>query len=257
MYFKIISGILIPFVGTVIGSAIVFLGKSKFKKEYENILSSFAGGVMLAASIWSLIIPALNYGEKAGRQLSLVCIGFILGIFTLIYADKESDSIYEKIKRGVSLKSKETLMQILAITIHNFPEGLAVGMIFASMNNETDKSVFSAAILLSLGIAIQNIPEGAIVSVPLLAAGERKSKAFFIGALSGIVEPIGAVIAILLSGALTSFMPLFMSFAAGAMIYVTMCQLAEPLCSKKGSAVSVIVFTSGFLLMMSLDVIFG
>lgn len=231
-------GILLPFIGTTLGSSIVFFMKN-LNKKIEKILLSFASGVMIAASFWSLITPSLELSKNYKLTWLPTTIGLILGIIFFIIADK----ILEKTN-----KSNKTFKMALAVTLHNIPEGMAVGVIYASLlNNQTTINI---AFALALGIAIQNIPEGAIISLPYKNKG--KIKAFFIGVLSGIVEPIASIITIIITNFISQILPYTLSFAASAMIYVVITELIPETQDKK--KYPIISFMIGFIIMMILDV---
>lgn len=241
-FFITFIGIMIPFLGTTLGSSFVFFIKDKISDRLNKILLGISSGVMVAASIWSLIIPAIEamQGSKFGICFR-VSIAFIIGIIFLFFSNKIVNNLQHN-------KYKNLLMVILAITIHNFPEGMAVGSSFAGEN-------IAEAMLLGIGIAIQNIPEGAIVSMPILASGVKKKKAFLIGVLSGIVEPIGAFLTLAITKHMTGILPFLLSFAAGNMIYVVLEELIPE--ARDNKKTGTIGFTIGFLIMMSLDIIFG
>lgn len=253
---SIIFGILIPFIGTTIGSAMVYFMKKELSNRAEKILLGFASGVMVAASIWSLIIPSIEMSEKRGFFLVLpVVIGFILGIVFLIYTDK----VCKKIKNKVNARDSkwiDVLMITLAITMHNIPEGMAVGVIFASTKSVEASVPLIQALIIAIGVAIQNIPEGAIISLPLKNKGMNRNMAFLIGTLSGIVEPIAAVITVILMNFFVPLLPYFLAFAAGAMFYVVINELI-PETNQEDGTYGTIGFTLGFLIMMILDVVLG
>ena len=209
-------GLAIPFLGTTLGSAMVFFMKNKLSLKVEKLLLGFASGVMIAASVWSLIIPSIDMAKEQGKIEWLpAAIGFILGILFLLLLDSLIPHLHlnDDKPEGIKAKLKKTTMMVFAVTLHNIPEGMAVGVTFAG------------AFALALGIAIQNFPEGAIISMPLKSEGMSKPKAFLYGMLSGIVEPIGAIITILLTNIIVPFLPYLLSFAAGAMIYVVVEEL--------------------------------
>ena len=227
---QIAYGLLIPFLGTMLGSACVFIMKKQMGVMLERILEAFAAGVMVAASVWSLLIPALEHAESMGK-LSFIpaAVGFWAGILLLLLldeviphlhpdlADPEPEHMQHGVERGGLSK---TIMLVLAVTLHNFPEGMAVGVVLAGWAGGDMGITLSAALALSIGIAIQNFPEGAIISMPLRAAGGSKAKAFLYGTLSGAVEPLAGILTILFAAQATAILPYFLSFAAGAMIYV-------------------------------------
>ena len=254
MFLKVVIGIMIPFFGTLIGSSVIFFIKKELSFHIKNILSALAGGIMLAASVWSLILPAL---ELSGESIFQIASGFLSGVISMIWADR----IVEKSLNGYDKYTpyaKKTLMQLIAVTVHNIPEGMAVGMVFASLISQVETNDFTSAFLLSFGIAMQNIPEGAIVTMPVMAENKSKKKTTMWGLVSGIVEPVGAVIAIIASKFMAVALPFFLSLAAGAMVYVVTEQLIPDMYDKEKRKGSItLIFSLGFLLMMSLDVIFG
>lgn len=248
MIFKILAGIFIPFFGTLVGSAAVFFLKKGFSPSLSEILNGFAAGVMFAASVWSLLIPAFSYSDNS----VIVIIGFFVGVFSLAFLDKLVLKLYSKSKKRLNL-SGSNLLVILAVTLHNLPEGVAVGVVFAEYFLSNSFSAYTAALALSIGIAIQNLPEGAIISCPVYTSGASRLKAFSLGTASGIVEPIGAIIALAGVGIAISILPFLLSFTAGAMIYVTVKNLI-PEFTLKGRLCGTAFFTLGFGLMMFLDV---
>ena len=251
---NIAIGILIPFIGTTLGSALVYIMKNKIKSEVERFLLGFASGVMIAASVWSLLIPAIEI-ENAKNSIAWLqpSIGFASGILFLLLID----IIVPFFKFNKETKLKRTTMLILAVTIHNIPEGMAVGAIFAGFLSGKALITYAGALALSIGIAIQNFPEGAIISMPLKSEGYNKNKSFIIGTLSGIVEPIAAVLTILLTNIMTPLMPFLLSFAAGAMIYVVAEELIPGANTQKQSSIGTIGVGIGFMIMMILDVALG
>ena len=251
---NITIGILIPFIGTTLGSALVYIMKNKIKNEVERFLLGFASGVMIAASVWSLLIPAIEI-EETKNNIAWIqpSIGFASGILFLLLID----IIVPYFKFNKETKLKRTTMLILAVTIHNIPEGMAVGAIFAGFLSGNAGITYAGALALSIGIAIQNFPEGAIISMPLKSEGYKKNKSFIIGTLSGIVEPIAAVLTILLTNILTPLMPFLLSFAAGAMIYVVAEELIPGVHTQKQSSIGTIGVGLGFMIMMILDVALG
>ena len=253
-------GLAIPFLGTALGSAMVFFMKNKINGKVEKLLLGFAAGVMIAASIWSLIIPAINMEEQQGGISWIpAAIGFLLGILFLLILDSVIPHLHLKSDRpeGVRAKFKKVTMLVLAVTLHNIPEGMAVGVTFAGALIGNSGITIAGALALALGIAIQNFPEGAIISMPLKAEGVSKSKAFFYGTLSGIVEPIGAMITILLTSAIEPILPYILSFAAGAMIYVVVEELIPEAQSGEHTNIGTIGVAIGFVLMMILDIALG
>ena len=256
----VIIGLLIPFIGTTAGAACVFLLKNDLKQNVQRALTGFAAGVMVAASIWSLIVPAIEQSEGMGRfAFAPAFIGFWAGILFLLLLDHIIPHLHVRINQTEGPKSKltRTAMLVLAVTLHNIPEGMAVGVVYAGFVNGSANITSGGALALALGIAIQNFPEGAIVSMPLYSEGKSKPRAFVLGALSGAVEPIAAALTILLSALIVPAMPYLLSFAAGAMLYVVVEELIPEMSQGKHSNVGVISFAAGFSLMMALDVALG
>jgi len=255
-----ITGLLIPFFGTALGSACVFLMKQKISDPVQRALTGFAGGVMVAASIWSLIIPALEQSEPIGK-LSFVpaVIGFWAGILFLLLLDNVIPHIHQYAEKaeGPGCELQRTTMMVLAVTLHNIPEGMAVGAVYAGFLSGSVNISAGGAFALALGIAIQNFPEGAIISMPLHAEGLGKGRAFLYGMLSGAVEPLGALLTIFAAGLVTPAMPYLLCFAAGAMMYVVVEELIPEMSSGEHSNTGVIMFSLGFTLMMALDVALG
>ena len=253
-------GLLIPFLGTTLGSAMVFLMKNKINKKVEKLLLGFASGVMIAASVWSLIIPSIEMAEEQ-KITSWVpaSIGFLLGIFFLLILDSLIPHLHLDSDKpeGVKSKLKKTTMMVLAVTLHNIPEGMAVGVTFAGALMGNGSITIAGAFALAIGIAIQNFPEGAIISMPLKSEGMSKSKAFIYGTLSGIVEPIGALITILLTSTVVPILPYLLSFAAGAMIYVVVEELIPEAQSGEHTNIGTIGVAIGFVIMMILDIALG
>ena len=254
---NILLGIIIPLIGTSLGSGMVFLLKNEINNKMEKLLLGFAGGVMIAASIWSLILPSIEISIKDNIIAWLPSsIGFIIGVVFLLILDYYLPNIYsDEDKNGNKLPNN--LIMILAIVIHNIPEGMAVGVIFAGVIYGNSLVTLAGAFSLSIGIAIQNFPEGAIVSMPLRSGGMSKIKSFIYGILSGVVEPIAAVITIFLTGFINVILPYLLAFAAGAMIYVVVEELIPEMQNKGDSKIGVIGITIGFVLMMILDVALG
>ena len=257
---NIILGVLIPFVGTTIGSACVFFLKGEIGDKLQKVLLGFAAGVMVAASVWSLLIPAMDMSADMGKLSFLpALIGFLLGMGFLLIMDSVIPHMHVGSDEPEGSKSKlqKTTMLLLAVAIHNFPEGAACGAIFAGvLTGETDVTM-AGAIALSIGIAIQNIPEGAIISMPLRGHGVSKGKSFLYGVMSGVVEPIGAILAIMLASLVTPILPYMLSFAAGAMIYVVVEELIPETSEGAHSNLGTIAFAIGFSIMMVLDVALG
>lgn len=257
---NIIIGLLIPFLGTTLGSGMVFFLKDKMDKKMEKLLLGFASGVMIAASVWSLLIPSIDMAEEQNITAWIpASVGFIFGILFLLILDSVIPHIHlDKEKpEGVKAKLKKTTMLVLAVTLHNIPEGMAVGVVFAGALTGNTGISLTAAFALSIGIAIQNFPEGAIISMPLKSEGISKPRAFIYGALSGIVEPIAAIIAILLANAIIPVLPYLLSFAAGAMIYVVVEELIPESQMGEHSNIGTIGVAIGFVIMMILDIAFG
>ena len=251
----IITALLIPLAGTVLGSAFVFFMKKEMPSYLQKVLLGFASGVMVAASVWSLIIPALEMGSGKTSVVP-VTVGLLAGFAFLLLIDQITPHIHPVGgPEGPKSRLSRTTMLALAVTIHNFPEGMAVGVAVAGALS-SDFSM-AGAIALSLGIAIQNIPEGAIISMPLKAAGNSRWKSFLIGTLSGIVEPLGGALVLLLASVATSAMPYLLPFAAGAMLYVVIEELVPEASQGEHSNMSTIGFAIGFALMMVLDVVLG
>lgn len=257
---SLLVGILIPFLGTSIGAALVFFLRDKLKRSVERMLSGFAGGVMVAASVWSLLIPAIEQSESLGR-LSFVpaVIGFWIGILFLLLLDNVIPHLHRHAKSPEGPRShlKRTTMLLLAVTLHNIPEGMAVGAVYGGLFNGNSHLTLTSALALSLGIAIQNIPEGAIISLPLKAAGFPRRKAFFYGILSGVVEPIGGILTVCAASLISPAMPFMLSFAAGAMIYVVVEELIPETAEGPHSNIGTLFFAVGFSVMMILDVALG
>lgn len=253
MYSEVIKGILIPFLGTSLGSAAVFIMKRALNKNVQHALTGFAAGVMTAAGVWSLLIPAI---EKSAylQNFSFIpaVVGFWAGILFLIIIDRLTPLIYSE--KSSSLLSSQTSRLVFAVTLHNIPEGMAIGVAYAACLAEKTDASTAGAFALALGIAIQNFPEGAIVSMPIHADGKSKSKSFLCGALSGVVEPIASVITIIFAGIFTAVLPYALSFAAGAMIYVVISELIPNEENGKPSYINSVFFALGFTVMMSLDV---
>ena len=252
--------ILIPFIGTVAGSACVLFMKKDLGVRTQKVLAGFAGGVMVAASIWSLLIPAMEQSEPMGRlAFAPAAVGFLAGIFFLLILDMAIPHLHVNAEHseGPKAKLKKTTMMVLAVTLHNIPEGMAVGVVYAGLLYGNSNLTMGAVMALSIGIAIQNFPEGAIISMPLHAAGKSRFRAFADGAMSGIVEPIGSVLTILAASLIVPMMPYLLSFAAGAMMYVVVEELVPEMAEGEHSNIGVIAFAIGFALMMALDVALG
>lgn len=251
---------LLPFLGTTLGAACVFFLKKEMNKSLQRGLAGFAAGVMVAASVWSLLIPALEQCEEMGK-LSFIpaVIGFLFGIFFLLLLDHIIPHLHAGSEEAEGPKSnlKKTTMLVLAVTLHNIPEGMAVGVVFAGWLSGVEEITLMGAFALALGIAIQNFPEGAIISMPLISEGVSKPKAFLYGVLSGIVEPMGVLLTVLIAGRIIPLIPYCLSFAAGAMMYVVVEELIPEMAEGEHSHLGTIVFAIGFVLMMILDVALG
>ena len=255
-----VSGILIPFLGTTFGAACVFFMKKLLGDLMQRSLAGFAAGVMVAASIWSLLIPAIEQSENMGKLSFLPAfIGFWGGILFLLALDHLIPHLHvgSNQTEGPKIRLGRTTMMVLAVTLHNIPEGMAVGVMYAGFLAGNMQITAASAFALSLGIAIQNFPEGAIISMPLRAEGESKDKAFLSGVLSGTVEPIGAVLTIIAAQFIIPALPYLLSFAAGAMLYVVVEELIPEMSQGKHSNFGTVFFAVGFSVMMTLDVALG
>ena len=253
-------GIFIPFLGTTAGAACVFFMKKSLGDLVQRSLAGFAAGVMVAASIWSLLIPAIEQSAAMGK-LSFVpaFFGFWFGVLFLLALDHLIPHLHLGSEQAEGPKSKlaRTTMMVLAVTLHNIPEGMAVGVMYAGFLAENARITAASALALSIGIAIQNFPEGTIISMPLRAEGQRKGRAFLGGVLSGVVEPIGAVLTILAAQLVIPVLPYLLSFAAGAMLYVVVEELIPEMSQGKHSNLATVFFAAGFSVMMVLDVALG
>ena len=253
-------GILIPFLGTSLGAGCVFFLKNSLRDGIQRALTGFAAGVMVAASVWRLLIPAMEQAADLGRLAFFpAAVGFWLGILFLLLLDHLIPHLHQNSLQAEGPKSQlqRTTMMVLAVTLHNIPEGMAVGVVYAGYLAGTAQITAAGALALSLGIAIQNFPEGAIISMPLRAEGMKKGRAFWGGVLSGIVEPIGAVLTILAAGIVVPALPYLLSFAAGAMLYVVVEELIPEMSQGQHSNVGTVFFAVGFSVMMVLDVALG
>ena len=256
-------GLLIPFIGTAAGAACVFFLKKDLKASVQRGLTGFAAGVMVAASIWSLIVPAIEQSTDKGRLAFLPAfIGFWLGILFLLLLDHIIPHLHRSIDQadqveGPKARLDRTIMMVLAVTLHNIPEGMAVGVVYAGLLSGSANITAGGALALALGIAIQNFPEGAIISMPLFTEGKSKSMSFRLGVLSGAVEPVFGGITVLVASLVVPAMPYLLSFAAGAMLYVVVEELIPEMSSGEHSNIGVIFFAVGFSLMMALDVALG
>lgn len=257
---EVFLGILIPFAGTTLGAACVFFMKNTLSVSVHRSLCGFAAGVMVAASIWSLLIPSIEQSEHLGIFSFLPAfVGFWTGVLFLLALDNLIPHLHVGSNEAEGIKSKlnRTTMMVLAVTLHNIPEGMAVGVMYAGFLAGNTQITAASALALSIGIAIQNFPEGAIISMPLKDEGVSKGKAFLGGVLSGVVEPIGAVLTILISQRIIPLLPYLLSFAAGAMLYVVVEELIPEMSQGKHSNIGAVFFAVGFSLMMVLDVALG
>ncbi len=258
-----VLGLLIPFIGTAAGAACVFFLKRELGHGVQRALTGFAAGVMVAASIWSLIVPAIGLSSAKGRLAFLPAfIGFWLGVLFLLLLDHVIPHLHRNIgskdqAEGPEVKLDRTLMLVLAVTLHNVPEGMAVGVVYAGLLSGSAGITAGAALALALGIAIQNFPEGAIISMPLFAEGKSKAESFWLGVLSGAVEPVFGAVTVMAAGLIVPAMPYLLSFAAGAMLYVVVEELIPEMSSGGHSNIGVVFFAVGFSLMMALDVALG
>lgn len=253
-------GLLIPLLGTMLGSAFVFFMKDEMSPRVQKTLLGFASGVMVAASVWSLLIPAMAMQAASGPWSVLpAAVGFLLGIGFLLAIDELTPHLHLGTDKPEGPRSRlsRTAMLALAVTIHNLPEGMAVGVVFAGAEQGAAGLSLASAIAVSLGIAIQNVPEGAIISMPMRAEGNSRWHSFLIGSMSGAVEPIGGLAVVLLASLLTPVLPYMLAFAAGAMFYVVVEELIPEASSGRHSNLSTIGFAIGFVLMMVLDVVMG
>ena len=256
----LVIGLLIPLLGTMLGAAFVFLMKNEMSPRFQKSLLGFASGVMVAAAVWSLLIPAMEMEEAKGAWSVLpAAAGFLLGIGFLLVVDELTPHLHIGSDKPEGPRShlSRTAMLALAVTIHNLPEGMAVGVVFAGAEANTGGLSLASALAVSIGIAIQNVPEGAIISMPMRAAGNSKWRSFFIGSMSGAVEPLGGLIVVLLVSLMTPVLPYMLAFAAGAMFYVVVEELIPEASKGDHSNLSTIGFAIGFVLMMVLDVVMG
>lgn len=257
---ELLAGLLIPFLGTSLGAACVFVMKRELSPHVQKALLGFASGVMVAASVWSLLIPAMEESAPLGSWAFLpAVVGFWAGTLFLLALDHAIPHLHLHAEQaeGPHSRFSKTVMMALAVTLHNIPEGMAVGVVLAGWLAGGGDISFSAALALSVGIAIQNFPEGAIISMPLHAEGSSRTRAFLGGFLSGVVEPAGALLTILVARQLVPLMPYLLSFAAGAMVYVVVEELIPEMSEGEHSNVGVLAFALGFTLMMALDVGLG
>ena len=260
MYMTAFYGILLPFLGTILGAGCVFFLKRSLGNQVQRALTGFAAGVMVAASIWSLLIPSMEQAADMGKGAVIpAAAGFWLGILFLLILDRLIPHLHRNADQPEGVKSGfgRTTMMLLAVTLHNIPEGMAVGVVCAGFLTGNGEITAAGALALSLGIAIQNFPEGAIISMPLRAEGMKKGQAFLSGVLSGIVEPLGAVLTILAAQFVVPALPYLLSFAAGAMLYVVVEELIPEMSAGKHSNIGTVSFALGFSVMMALDVVLG
>ena len=252
--------LLVPFLGTSLGSALVFFIKSKINEKLQKLMLGFAAGVMLAASVWSLLIPSIDMAQQQG-VVSWVpaLVGFMLGIAFLLVLDSLIPHLHLNSNKpeGVKVSLSDNTMLLFAVMLHNIPEGMAIGVVYAGYLSGNAQITAAGALALSLGIAIQNFPEGAIISMPLHAEGMKKSRAFLDGVLSGAVEPIGAVLTVLAAQFIVPALPYLLSFAAGAMLYVVVEELVPEMSQGTHSNIGTVFFAVGFTAMMILDVALG
>ncbi len=253
-------GVLIPFIGTSLGAACVFFMKKTLSDTVQRLLTGFAAGVMVAASVWSLLIPSIEQSQAMGRLAFLPAfIGFWVGVLFLLTLDHVIPHIHVKSGQveGPQSRLQRTTMMVLAVTLHNIPEGMAVGVVYAGYLSGSAHITAAGALALSLGIAIQNFPEGAIISMPLRAEGMGKGRSFLSGVLSGVVEPIGAALTIMAAQHVIPALPYLLSFAAGAMLYVVVEELIPEMSQGRHSNIGTVFFAVGFSIMMMLDVALG
>lgn len=260
MHIEIFSAVLLPFLGTVLGSGFVFFLKSRMNRTLQRSLTGFAAGVMVAASIWSLIIPAMDQSAHMGKLAFLpAAIGVWVGFLFLLLLDYIIPHLHlnSNCPEGAPCNLGKSTMMVLAVALHNLPEGMAVGVVAAGWLTGTESISAAAALALSLGIALQNLPEGAIISMPLKSNGMKRGRAFGYGVLSGVIEPVGAIITILLANLVVPTLPYLLSFSAGAMLYVVVEELIPEMSEGEHSNIGTVFFAVGFTLMMVLDVALG
>ncbi|MDY3301994.1 MAG: ZIP family metal transporter [Lachnospiraceae bacterium] len=260
MNMNVIVGLLIPFIGTTLGAMMVLFMRKEINNHLQRVLTGFAAGVMVSASFWSLLIPAVEQAKESMGKTGVipVVVGFCFGMLFLLLIDTVIPHMHlDESVEGLRSGLKKTTMLVLAVVIHNIPEGMAVGVLYAGWMQGNAAVSFSAAVSLAVGIAIQNFPEGAIISMPLHANGMSKGKAFLQGTLSGVVEPVAGCLTILLASQLVPWMPVLLSFAAGAMIYVVVEELIPEMAEGEHSNTATLAFMLGFAGMMMLDILFG
>lgn len=257
---NIVLGIIVPFIGTTLGAACVFFLKNEINPLVQKSLLGFASGVMIAASVWSLLLPAITMSEKMGKFAFIpATVGLAIGMTFLFAMDKLIPHLHlnSDVPEGPHTALKKTTMLVLAVTLHNIPEGMAVGVVFAGLLSGETGITLAGAFALAVGIAIQNFPEGAIISLPLRSEGNSRKKAFFYGTASGIVEPIAAFLTVLLTSFVVPILPYLLSFAAGAMLYVVIEELLPEASQGEHSDIATVGFAIGFIVMMVLDVALG
>lgn len=260
MEFKVFQGIMLPFLGTTLGSAAVFILRGVLRASIQRVLTGFAAGVMVAASVWSLLVPAMEQAADMGRWAFFPAVtGFWLGVVFLLVLDRTVPHLHSRSDQpeGPHAKLKPITMLVLAVTLHNIPEGMAVGVVLAGLIAGNSGISVAGAMALSLGIAIQNFPEGAIISMPLRSEGMGKGRAFLCGVLSGVVEPIAAVLTIWAAGFVVPALPYLLSFAAGAMFYVVVEELIPEASAGEHSDLGTLFFAAGFTVMLALDIAMG
>ena len=260
MWIETLSAVLLPFAGTVLGAGFVFFVKGEMNRMLQRSLTGFASGVMVAASIWSLIIPAMEASSQMGKLAFLPAfIGVWAGFLFLLLLDQIIPHLHmnSDCPEGAPCNLGRSTMLVLAVALHNLPEGMAVGVVIAGWLTGNESISAASALALSLGIALQNLPEGAIISMPLKSGGMKRGRAFTYGVLSGVIEPVGAIVTILLAGWIVPVLPYLLSFAAGAMLYVVVEELIPEMSKGEHSNVGTIFFAVGFSLMMVLDVALG
>ncbi|MCI8908746.1 MAG: ZIP family metal transporter [Angelakisella sp.] len=260
MPFEVIQGILLPFAGTLLGAACVFVMGGRLHVKVQQALTGFAAGVMVAASVWSLLVPAMEQASGMGRwAFAPAVVGFWLGVLFLLALDRTIPHLHQNSDKpeGPRTRLKRATMLVLAVTLHNIPEGMAVGVVLAGWMAGSETIPVTSALALSIGIAIQNFPEGAIISLPLRGEGAGRGRAFLYGALSGVVEPLAALLTIWASGLILPALPYLLSFAAGAMVYVVVEELIPEASAGEHSNLGTLFFAAGFTVMMALDVALG
>lgn len=253
-------GLMIPFLGTTLGSACVFFMRKELNPLVQKAFLGFASGVMVAASVWSLLIPAMDMSQNLGKMaFAPASVGFLLGIGFLLFMDHSVPHMHlgSEESEGPQCHLKKTTMLVLAVTLHNIPEGLSAGAVFAGAISQNQTVTMAGAFALAIGIAIQNFPEGAIISMPLCGAGVSRRKAFLYGTASGAVEPVAGALTLFLANSITPVLPYLLSFAAGAMIYVVVEELIPEASEGEHSNMGTLAFAAGFVLMMVLDVALG